>query len=82
MVVAGIMTGTSVDAIDVAVCLITHEGDRHSVSLISFESSPFSEASRDAIVQALAGNASMELLSDLPFHLAHDYAAAIRSVQR
>ena len=82
MVVAGIMTGTSVDAIDVAVCLITREGDRHSVSLISFESGPFSEASLDAITQALAGTASMELLSDLPFHLAHDYASAIRSVQR
>ncbi|MCX6139604.1 MAG: anhydro-N-acetylmuramic acid kinase [Candidatus Kapabacteria bacterium] len=80
MVVAGIMTGTSVDAIDIAVCEVTNEGGRHSVSLCSFISQPFTEETLEAIKQALASTASMETLSDVPFLLARDYATAVRAV--
>lgn len=70
MVVAGIMTGTSVDAIDIAVCEILEEGDRHAISLLSFSSAPFEEDLRESIMGAINGQASMEELSDLPFRLA------------
>ncbi|HLP28406.1 MAG TPA: anhydro-N-acetylmuramic acid kinase [Candidatus Didemnitutus sp.] len=78
MVIAGIMTGTSVDAIDMAVCEISNKGDHHEVSLRSFETRPFSDDTRELIMRALAGNASMEELCDLPFFLARDYAAVVR----
>lgn len=81
MVVAGIMTGTSIDAIDIAVCEVSNEGGRHSVSLCSFTSVPYSEATLEAISQALAGTASMQMLSDVPFFLARDFANAVAAVQ-
>jgi len=67
-----------VDAIDVAFCEITSEGDRHSVSLLSFHSLPFSDDLRGMILKSMAGEASMENLSDLPFALAQEYAQAFR----
>jgi anhydro-N-acetylmuramic acid kinase len=72
MLVAGIMTGTSVDAIDIATCDIESKGDRHTVSLRSFTSSPFPEDLR-----CLAGSAALQEMSDLPFELARGYAAAL-----
>lgn len=77
MVIAGIMTGTSVDAIDMAVCEISNKGDRHVVSLRSFVTRPFSDETRDVIMKALSGSASMEELCDLPFSLAREYAAVV-----
>lgn len=77
MVVAGIMTGTSVDAIDVALCEITGEGGHHSVSLLSFHTVPFSDELQDLILHSMAGEASMQSLSDLPFSLAREYALAV-----
>lgn len=77
MRVAGIMTGTSVDAIDIATCEIESKGDRHTVSLLSFTSSPFPDDLRDLIQTCLAGTASLREIADLPFELARGYAAAL-----
>ena len=74
MLVTGIMTGTSVDAIDIATCDIESKGDRQAVSLRSFTSSPFSEDLHELILRCMAGRASIEELSDLPFALAHAFA--------
>ena len=74
MLVTGIMTGTSVDAIDIATCDIESKGDRQAVSLRSFTSSPFSEDLHELILRCMAGRASIEELSDLPFKLAHAFA--------
>lgn len=75
MLVTGIMTGTSVDAIDLATCDIESKGGRHAVSLRSFTSSPFSDDLRELILCCMAGQASIEELSDLPFALARAYAS-------
>lgn len=77
MRVAGIMTGTSVDAIDIAVCDISTEGDRHAISLVSFSSAPFEEDLRQGILAAMAGESTMQELSDIPFLLARAVAAAV-----
>ncbi|MBU3679096.1 MAG: anhydro-N-acetylmuramic acid kinase [Candidatus Kapabacteria bacterium] len=77
MLVAGIMTGTSVDAIDIATCDIESKGDRHTVSLRSFTSSPFLGDLRDLILRCLAGTATLQEMSDLPFELARGYAASL-----
>lgn len=73
------MTGTSVDAIDIATCEIESKGDRHTVSLLSFTSSPFPDDLRELIHSCLAGTASLQEVSDLPFELARGYAAALEN---
>ncbi len=80
MIVAGIMTGTSLDAIDVALCEIQPKGDRQTVTLRSFSSAPYPPELAYLIRRALDGAASMEDLSDLPFLLARAYAEAWRAV--
>ncbi len=77
MVLAGIMTGTSVDAIDIAVCEITAEGDRETISLLSFHTYPFSDYALEVVQKALAGQCTMEELSDVPFLLAKEFARCI-----
>jgi anhydro-N-acetylmuramic acid kinase len=79
MVVAGIMTGTSVDAIDIATCEMNQKGDRHAISLLSFSSLPFPDDLRQAILASINGTASMEELSDLPFELARAYASSLEA---
>lgn len=74
MLVTGIMTGTSVDAIDIATCEIESKGDRQTVSLRSFTSSPFDDDLRELILRCLGGSASLQELSDLPFELARAFA--------
>jgi len=77
MLVAGIMTGTSLDAIDVAVCDIQHKGDRHAISLVAFSTHPYADETIAMIRAAVSEQATMEALSDIPFALARDYAAAL-----
>jgi anhydro-N-acetylmuramic acid kinase len=77
MVVAGIMTGTSVDAIDIAICDIQRKGDRDTVSLRSFLTRPFHPETHAAIMDALAGASTMEALCDLPYLLASDMASCL-----
>ncbi len=77
MLIAGIMTGTSLDAIDIAVCEIHHEGDRHAISLVAFLSQQFSEDTIEMIRSAVSEQASMQDLCDIPFALARDYACAL-----
>jgi len=78
VIIAGIMTGTSVDAIDVAICDITAQGDRHTVSLIHYVQAPYPPDLSELIHKALKQEASMEELSDLPFALAQAYAEVVK----
>jgi len=81
MRIAGVMTGTSIDAIDVALCDIEQKGDRDAVSLFAFKSISFQEHTQDLIRQALQSGASLEVLSDLAFILAREYADAVISIE-
>lgn len=82
MLVAGVMTGTSVDAIDVALCEIEQKGDRDVVSLFAFASTPFLDQTRARLIDVLSGNITLEMLSDLPYQLAREYAHAISELER
>lgn len=82
MVVAGIMTGTSVDAIDIAICDIEDSKDKHSVALISFQSRPFPAELRGDIIMALEGKATIKQLCVLPFQLANVFAETLNEAQR
>ncbi|MEY2718956.1 MAG: hypothetical protein RLZZ273_322 [Bacteroidota bacterium] len=81
MRIAGVMTGTSIDAIDVALCDIEQKGDRDAVSLFAFKSISFQENTQDLIRQALQSDTSLEVLSDLAFMLAREYADAVMSIE-
>lgn len=76
MIIAGVMTGTSMDGIDVALCSIepASEGDRQTVALLASVTAPYPAELRWLIDRALQGQASMEELSDLPYFLARAYA--------
>ena len=80
MIVAGIMTGTSLDAIDVAICDITPEGDRQAVTLVAFQSAPYPPDVHYLVQKALDGTATMEELSDTPFRLAQAFRDILMDV--
>ncbi|MBM4179164.1 MAG: anhydro-N-acetylmuramic acid kinase [Ignavibacteria bacterium] len=82
MRIAGVMTGTSFDAIDVAICDIQPEGDRDAVSLFAFKSFPFQERTQELLRHVVHADMSLEQLSDLAFVLAREYAEAIRDIER
>lgn len=82
MVVAGIMTGTSVDAIDIAICDVEKVGNRHAVTLLSFYSRPFPTDLRADIMLSLEGKASITQLCNLPFQLAVVFAETLSEAQR
>jgi anhydro-N-acetylmuramic acid kinase len=82
MRVAGVMTGTSLDAIDVALCDIEQKGDRDAVSLLAFHSVPFSPDTLDQLQQLLQPTSDVSDLSDLAFTLAREYAAAVRELEQ
>ncbi len=78
MVVAGIMTGTSVDAIDVAVCQITAVEEHHQIRLLRYTQAPYPPHVEELVQTALAGKATLAHLTRLPFDLAHAYADALQ----
>lgn len=82
MLVAGIMTGTSVDAIDVAICNINHEGNRFAISLVYYVQAPYPTQLESAVKGALACTASMEELAALPFELSKAYAEAVVQAEK
>ena len=50
-IVAGLMSGTSVDAIDVAITRIVPNGDNIDVKVLGYAESTWSAAERDAILR-------------------------------
>ena len=75
----GIMTGTSLDAIDVAVCRFP-KGDfpQARVQLLGFHSTPWPEDMRDTLMSlATSATVSMDLLVRSHFLLAKYYADAV-----
>ncbi|HWF44676.1 MAG TPA: anhydro-N-acetylmuramic acid kinase, partial [Candidatus Kapabacteria bacterium] len=82
----GIMTGTSLDAIDVAACRFSldsmrkrPESEHAEVEVIEFSSSPWPKPMREILMTlATATDVSMDLLARTHFALAEYYANAVR----
>ena len=85
MTVAGVMSGTSLDGIDVAIVDVRRTPARSlRIRVAGFQSTPYSESTRAAIlaVSGASGGSTREV-SRLNFHLAELYAKAIlRAVRR
>ena len=78
MRVAGVMSGTSLDGIDVAIIEIN--GSR--VSTIGFQSTPYSEQVRSAILAVSNATTTTAAISRLNFQLGELYARAVQRACR
>ena len=72
------MSGTSVDAIDVAFAEISGDGRGIEVEVVGFQEIPFSAGVRKEILKACDGKASAARLSQLNFLLGDLFADALR----
>ncbi len=81
MYIAGIMSGTSLDGIDVALVHIEGSGVDSKVELIHFTTVPFSNDMKNEIQQALSiENSNVQLICSLNFKLGLCFANAVREV--
>ena len=78
MLVAGIMSGTSVDAIDVAVVDVTGEGLGLDIEVVGFHATPFPAGVREEVLKVCDGMASAARISQLNFLLGEIFAGALR----
>ena len=85
MVVAGVMSGTSADGVDVALCKISPsrlEGDSPRIKLIGAAGFGYSKAVRTAVLRAMDAKAiSVAEISRLNWRLGEIYADAVVSAQ-
>ncbi|PFM47279.1 anhydro-N-acetylmuramic acid kinase [Bacillus cereus] len=81
MYVAGVMSGTSLDGIDVALVHIEGSGVGSKVELIHFTTVPFSNDIKNEIQQALSKeNSNVQLICSLNFKLGLCFADAVKEV--
>lgn len=83
MIVAGVMSGTSADGIDVAMVRVEGGGFRLRFELLLHQHSAYPKPVRQAVLQAMnAGSASVADLSRLNFRLGELYANAVEKARQ
>lgn len=83
MIVAGVMSGTSADGVDVAVVSIQGRGSYLSFELLKHDYSEYPKPLRQAILAAMnADKISVAELSRLNFRLGEFYAEAVTKTQK
>ncbi|EEM77708.1 Anhydro-N-acetylmuramic acid kinase [Bacillus thuringiensis serovar pondicheriensis BGSC 4BA1] len=81
MYIAGVMSGTSLDGIDVALVRIEGSGVESKVELIHFTTVPFCNDIKSEIQQALSiENSNVQLICSLNFKLGLCFANAVKEV--
>ncbi|PGA27893.1 anhydro-N-acetylmuramic acid kinase [Bacillus thuringiensis] len=81
MYIAGVMSGTSLDGIDVALVHIDGSGVDSKVELIHFTTVPFCNDMKNDIQQALSiENSNVQLICSLNFKLGLRFANAVKEV--
>lgn len=81
MYIAGLMSGTSLDGIDVALVHIEGSGVGSKVELIHFTTLPFCNDMKNEIQQALSiENSNVQLICSLNFKLGLCFAGAVKEV--
>lgn len=84
--VAGVLSGTSIDAVDVALCKIRGAGlcvgkkKGAQVELISFTSFPYDKDTRDRVRQA--SKLSVQDIAELHVKIGHQFGDAVRGAAR
>ena len=80
MTVAGIMSGTSADGIDVALVRVAQGKQRAKLTLLAHESFAFAAALRRAVLEAMnAATTSTAEMARLNWRLGLAYAEAVKS---
>lgn len=83
MIVAGVMSGTSADGVDVAVVSIQGRGSYLSFELLVHDYSEYPKPIRQAVLAAMnAGKITVAELSRLNFRLGEFYAEAVTKAQK
>ncbi len=83
MIVAGVMSGTSADGIDVAITRITGRGIKLSFKLLRHAHTPYPRQVRVAVLKAMnASGISVAELAQLNFLLGELYSEAVRKTQK
>ena len=83
MIVAGVMSGTSADGVDVALVRFRGMGSYLGYHLLGHHHFEYPRALRQAVLSAMnAGNISVAELSRLNFRLAEFYAEAVQQAQK
>src|ERR1017187_6107398 len=83
MIVAGVMSGTSADGINVALVRIQGRGFRSRIELLAHYEFPYPSEVRRAVLQAMnAPAARVADLARLNFTLGNLYAKAVQAAQR
>ena len=78
MLYAGVMSGTSLDGVDVAVAELTGEEESpNEASLVGFRTVPYGEPFRDKLAAAVEGARADELCR-LNFELGRRFAEAVQ----
>jgi len=80
--VAGLMSGTSLDGIDVAIVEISGRGWSKRIRTLAFHTVPYPEAVRQAILGVSNTTTHTAVISRLNFLLAELYAEALRETAR
>lgn len=79
-IVAGLMSGTSADGIDVSLVRIAERAQRTKIELLAHRAFPFSRTLREAILRAMnAASISTAELARLNWRLGLAYAEAVRA---
>src|SRR5579883_3221608 len=80
MLVAGVMSGTSADGIDVALCRITKTRTKPAIELVRHRAFPFAAALRKAVLAAQdAKSTSAAELARLNWRLGEAYGDAVQA---
>jgi anhydro-N-acetylmuramic acid kinase len=80
MLVAGVMSGTSADGIDVALCRISHARPRPHIELIRHRAFPYPAQLRKAVLGSMdAHNTSAAELARLNWRLGEQYGDAVQA---
>ncbi|HDR7516416.1 anhydro-N-acetylmuramic acid kinase AnmK [Bacillus mobilis] len=81
MYIVGVMSGTSLDGVDVALVHIEGSGEGSKVELIHFTTVPFCNDMKNEIQQALSiENSNVQLICSLNFKLGLCFAGAVKEV--
>ncbi len=75
MKVLGLMSGTSADGIDAALCEISGDGAGVQIELLAFECAPYSPPLRERVLNACAGTANTPEIARLNVEVGRAFAA-------
>ncbi len=80
IIACGIMTGTSVDGIDIALVRFTESDNNHDFEMISFDCFNLSTEAKELIEKAIREDCRTSEISKLNFLLSKEYAQAIEKL--